>query len=234
MQKYTKEAFVTSHVNLQNIRETKKMFKDAENFCMRKGFDALTALRTYLLADKSNPQLLEILHDDDLLKTLQSVDEKVVAQARLAEVLMRDILVVFGEWWTDEQVLLEVKTALKIGKPVFEIDLDIEIATEINTQNIAAKFSAQKPRLDLIEPQFLNEIGRVLAYGAKKYAEDSWKNVPGGLTAYYAACLRHLAAWADGEENDKESTLPHLAHAATNIMFLMYFARNKKQEEKNA
>jgi hypothetical protein len=40
--------------------------------------------------------------------------------------------------------------------------------------------------------------------------------------------MRHLEAWRGGETRDKESDLPHLAHAMTNLAFLLHF--EEKQE----
>jgi hypothetical protein len=33
--------------------------------------------------------------------------------------------------------------------------------------------------------------------------------------------MRHVTDWWDGEKNDKGSGLPHLAHAACDILFLL-------------
>ena len=37
--------------------------------------------------------------------------------------------------------------------------------------------------------------------------------------------MRHLIAWSNGEDNDKESGLSHLGHAACNIMFLLHMKK---------
>ena len=86
------------------------------------------------------------------------------------------------------------------------------------------KFDNNKPRMDLIEPEFLEGIAKVLTLGASKYAPDSWKTqVSDPTNRYYAAALRHLTAWKKGEKTDSESGLSHLYHAACNLMFLGYF-----------
>jgi hypothetical protein len=83
------------------------------------------------------------------------------------------------------------------------------------------KDDAGKPRLDLVSPEALLEIGKVLAHGAAKYGADNWKMVENGRDRYYAAALRHLLAWKTGERLDGESGFSHLAHAATCLLFLM-------------
>lgn len=86
------------------------------------------------------------------------------------------------------------------------------------------KFDNDKPRMDLIEPEFLEGVAKVLTHGASKYAPDSWKTeVSEPERRYYAAMLRHLVAWKKGEKIDPESGLSHLHHAACNLMFLGYF-----------
>lgn len=84
------------------------------------------------------------------------------------------------------------------------------------------KYDADKPRMDLIPPELLIEMGKVLDYGAKKYAERNWeKGFAWGRA--HAAAMRHMAAWSRGENLDPETGLPHLAHAATNMAFLLAF-----------
>jgi hypothetical protein len=69
----------------------------------------------------------------------------------------------------------------------------------------------------------LRAVAAVLTYGALKYKEDSWQHVPDAKARYESALDRHLNAWKAGEECDEESGLPHLAHAACNALFLLWF-----------
>lgn len=61
----------------------------------------------------------------------------------------------------------------------------------------------------------------VLEHGARKYAPDNWRQVPEPRRRYFAAMLRHLAAWRLGEKVDPESGLSHLAHACCCGLFLL-------------
>ncbi len=88
------------------------------------------------------------------------------------------------------------------------------------SDDVAPKFDGWKPRVDLVVPAFIMALGRVLAFGAKKYGAWTWSK--GKLWSQdYGAALRHLLAWAEGEDLDPESGEPHLAHAATDIMLLL-------------
>lgn len=86
-----------------------------------------------------------------------------------------------------------------------------------------------KSRVDLIDPQFTINMGHVMAYGAKKYAEDSWKtNVANPIPRYLAASMRHLLAFASGQLTDEESGLPTLSHAACSIMMLQHHVEREQ------
>ncbi|WP_407965903.1 dATP/dGTP diphosphohydrolase domain-containing protein [Bartonella sp. C271] len=86
----------------------------------------------------------------------------------------------------------------------------------------AHKNDIDKPRVDLIPPLTLLDIGRVLEFGANKYGANNWRS---GMnwSRLYGAALRHLLAWFGGEDKDLESGLPHLAHAACCLLFLMEY-----------
>ena len=87
------------------------------------------------------------------------------------------------------------------------------------------KDDKEKNRLDLIEPEFIEGVGKVLTFGANKYEPNNWQKVEDAKDRYYAAALRHLIAWRKGEKTDSESGISHLDHVACNIMFLQHFER---------
>lgn len=84
------------------------------------------------------------------------------------------------------------------------------------------KYDKGKLRYDLIPPEMLEGIAEVLTYGANKYGDNNWQELEDFNNRYYAALERHLQAWRKGEDFDEESSLHHLAHAATNALFLYY------------
>lgn len=84
------------------------------------------------------------------------------------------------------------------------------------------KHDEGKTRLGLIAPDFVEVVGRVLTFGAKKYADWNW--VKGAKwSRFYDSALRHINAWGSGETLDDETGLPHLAHAACCLMFLIVY-----------
>jgi len=84
------------------------------------------------------------------------------------------------------------------------------------------KFDAEKDRWDLLPTDAVRGVVRVLTFGAKKYGDRNWeKGMDWGRL--YAAALRHMTAWWEGETRDPETGHSHLWHAATCILFLCAF-----------
>lgn len=64
----------------------------------------------------------------------------------------------------------------------------------------------------------LQAVSEVATFGAEKYTDDGWREVPDGVRRYTDAMLRHQLAEASGEANDPESGLAHAAHVAWNAL----------------
>lgn len=81
------------------------------------------------------------------------------------------------------------------------------------------KYDQDKIRVELLDPLALEGIGKVLTFGAKKYAAHNWR---GGISysRLLGALLRHTLAILRGEDNDPESGLPHVDHLGCCWMFL--------------
>ena len=84
------------------------------------------------------------------------------------------------------------------------------------------KFDQHKLRYDLIPPEVMQSLAKVLTYGSVKYAPNSWQTLADFNERYYAALMRHLMAWRSGEHIDAESGLLHLEHALCNAAFLSF------------
>lgn len=91
-----------------------------------------------------------------------------------------------------------------------------------------AKHDTDKDRWDLLPIQPLQYVVKVLTFGARKYSAENWKKVDSPRERYYAALMRHLSAWRQGEVMDQESGYPHLAHAVCCGLFLLWFDINSK------
>jgi len=84
-----------------------------------------------------------------------------------------------------------------------------------------------KPRWDLLPWPEVGQVVGVLTFGAAKYADDNWQKVPDARRRYFAAAMRHLTAWWEGERIDPESGRHHLAHATCCVLFLLWFDRKE-------
>lgn len=87
-----------------------------------------------------------------------------------------------------------------------------------------------KTRLDLIPPEAIAALGKVLTFGAQKYAPRNWER---GMRwgRIFAACLRHLYAYWAREERDPETGMSHLWHAFCCIAFLIAYEERKIGED---
>lgn len=98
----------------------------------------------------------------------------------------------------------------------------IALQPEANTAGTGVKYDSGKPRMDLLSPEWLLEVARVLTFGADKYGPHNWR---GGIaySRLIGAALRHISAINQGEDHDPESKLLHAAHASCCMMMLTAF-----------
>ena len=79
-----------------------------------------------------------------------------------------------------------------------------------------------KPRYDLLPPELMDGVARVLTFGAGKYGERNWeKGMHWGRP--FAALMRHMWAWWRGQARDPETGMSHLWHAACCLAFLITY-----------
>lgn len=93
--------------------------------------------------------------------------------------------------------------------------------TEVRTTSATGGQKGVKPeRYDLLPKEALDSMARVYAFGAEKYADHNWRR---GYewSKSFAAAMRHMWAFWNGETFDEESGLPHLAHAAFHLNAMM-------------
>lgn len=95
------------------------------------------------------------------------------------------------------------------------------------------RYNDGKLRYDLIEPFALQELVRVFTKGAEKYAPNNW--LKGMAWSKVVASLkRHIAAFENGEDFDKETQCYHMAQAAWNAMALTSYYKHYPQGDDRA
>lgn len=112
-----------------------------------------------------------------------------------------------------------------------EYSLGDSMIRQLTKHYYEAKHDRDKSRVDLVTPEFILGIGMVMKYGAEKYGEGTWKDLPDAEKRYYGATLRHLLQSKQGEARDRESGIDHLLHAAANIMMLYYCKTHGNNKE---
>ena len=92
------------------------------------------------------------------------------------------------------------------------------------------KFDMGKPDLSLLPYEALEEVAKVLMFGANKYGKNQWR---GGFdyTRLISAAMRHMHQLNNGEDVDAESGISHAAHVIANMMFLLWMIRNQKGKD---
>jgi len=101
-----------------------------------------------------------------------------------------------------------------------------EILSTFKTEG--KKFDGGKVRVDLLSPIAMEEIAKVMTFGATKYGDNNWRK---GIawSRVLGALLRHTFAFMRGEDNDPETGICHLAHAGCCIMFLLEYQNTHKE-----
>lgn len=97
-----------------------------------------------------------------------------------------------------------------------------------------SKLDAGKNRLGLVLGSFSNAlwaVGEVGTYGATKYCDHGWEQVPDGVSRYTDALMRHMLKELGGEMCDQDTEMLHAAHTAWNALArLELMVREKKQK----
>jgi len=108
-----------------------------------------------------------------------------------------------------------------------------ESDTVVHVTGEGKKYDAGKPPVSLIPREAIEAMARVLAFGAQKYGRWNWRQ---GMawSRVIDACLRHLIAYADGEDCDPETGESHMAHVLACAAFLVtYRARGIGSDDRH-
>ena len=89
----------------------------------------------------------------------------------------------------------------------------------------ATRNNVGKLRWDLVDWGSVEEMLKVLEFGAIKYNPENWKK---GLNReeILESTQRHLIQLFQKEELDQESQLHHAGHVMCNMMFYLYHAKH--------
>jgi len=105
------------------------------------------------------------------------------------------------------------------------VDSGVEVRTVSATGGAKGEKDSQ---LAWCDPLTLLELGKVYGFGARKYDPSNYRK---GYewSKSFSAMMRHALAFWSGEDNDPESGLPHMAHAAWHCLTMISFMREHRQ-----
>lgn len=86
----------------------------------------------------------------------------------------------------------------------------------------ALRYDGGKSRIDLIDPEFIVNLGRHYAVGANKYAARNWEKGM-SYSRCYASAQRHMLAFWSGEDVDEETGSRHVIAAAWNMAAIDHY-----------
>lgn len=125
---------------------------------------------------------------------------------------------------------------ISMGVDASEADAALKVAgriafakEEVRTTSATGGEKGTKPeRYDLIPIGALSQVAQLYGRGAAKYAAHNWRR---GYewSKSYAALQRHATQFWNGEDNDAEMDLPHMASVAFHALALLTFMEEQRE-----
>ena len=145
-----------------------------------------------------------------------------------------DNLVIVGTKKEEKYTIEETHKPGAVGR-AYKVRAEEQDPLGKDAHQPGAKLDAGKSRPALVLGGFaraLSEVSKVGTYGATKYTDNGWMEVPNGVARYSDALLRHQLAEQAGQELDPDTKLLHAAHAAWNALArLDLILREKENNE---
>ncbi len=102
-----------------------------------------------------------------------------------------------------------------------------------NLETGGVKKDLGKLRWSLLPWDALEEVVKVLEFGAQKYDDRNWEKGMNWSRLFDASMRHKVAHWQHGEKDASDSKIPHLAHEACNILFeLAYELRGAGKDDR--
>ena len=105
---------------------------------------------------------------------------------------------------------------------------------ERQLKKTAVKFDNDKVDWMILPYDALEEIVKVMEFGARKYARGNFASGEGlEYTRVLNSLMRHILAFSRGEDLDPETGISHMAHAGCNVLFLLHYIKNPEKFKNN-
>lgn len=126
-----------------------------------------------------------------------------------------------GKEYTWTGVSDDLFFACPIGSPIAIANGFLsDVEPEVKATNPKDRVGVKKVPMSGMPINVLLECGLVKLHGDMKYGAYNWRDAGVRGSVYYDACIRHLAAWMEGEDIDPDSGINHIAHAITGLCVL--------------
>lgn len=132
-----------------------------------------------------------------------------------------------GPWVAEDQPFPDMEDKFKV-ELVKQLD---EHSAKVGLLGKGAvKADTGKTQWSLLPWDSLEEIVKVMEFGAGKYSPWNWANGDGfKFHRLFNSSMRHFIAWFwKREDNDPETGLSHMAHLGCNVLFLLHYIVNKE------
>jgi hypothetical protein len=93
------------------------------------------------------------------------------------------------------------------------------------TSDTGGEKGQKQARIGSLDPASLLDVAKVAGFGERKYSRLNYLNGY-AWSLSFDAMQRHALAFWSGEDNDPESGLPHMAHAAWHCLAMLAFMRH--------
>lgn len=179
----------------------------------------------------------KVVYDGDVFEVVETADKNGRMRIRLWSDETDEII------WVDEEMVVSLGRAIKLrlidGEKADKIAYDLsheayeEKVAKARGTAVGKDGSGKddradgKLRWDLLPLAEIEDIVRVYTEGAKKYADNSWQDIPDGFNRYLGALMRHLVAYTKGERYDKDGFM-HLSAVCWNAIALLYYDKHNK------
>lgn len=177
-----------------------------------------------------------VVYDGDVFEVVETADNTGMMKIKpLFDETYKSI-------WVDEEMVVSLNRAIKLrliddetadeamnfGKP--KIGGAVEVRGPLVGKDGSGKDDRAdgKLRWDLLPLAEIEDIVRVYTEGAKKYADNSWQDIPDGFSRYLGATMRHIVAYTKGERFDSDTGCMHLAQVAWNAIAMLYYDKHNK------
>lgn len=144
-----------------------------------------------------------------------------------------DAIYMLKGWEDSKGARAEKALAEWLGKDVMYEDVyAVTPSGEVRTKDpiTGAEKGSKKARFDLIPVKPLWELAEHYGIGSLKYADRNWeKGYKWSLS--FAACMRHLQSFWNGEDIDKETGSKHIIASAWHCLAMAEFMETNRQND---